>query len=49
MSYIVLTASSTIRLQQSVMELLARGWSLQGGVSVAMDQGQTEYAQAMTF
>jgi hypothetical protein len=48
MLYTVVTSKNTDSLASEVTELLKQGWTLAGGVSVAMDQGYTQYAQALT-
>ena len=53
MKYDIITADSAKYLGESVNEMLARGWQLQGGVSVSLSETD-EYrhqiwAQAMTL
>lgn len=47
MKYIVVQESSLKTLTETVTEMLQQGWKPLGGVSMAVDQGRHEYAQAM--
>ena len=47
MEYTVVSENSVDKLEQYVAAYLSEGWKLQGGVSVAVDQGRYEYVQAM--
>lgn len=47
MKYIVISASSIEKLQSQVNQAMKEGFILQGGVSIAIDQGNYQYCQAM--
>lgn len=47
MLYAILHTSSSAKLEAQVNTYLKDGWALQGGASVAIDQGQYKYIQAM--
>ena len=47
MSYLVLSENAPEKLEKEVEIWMKKGWTLQGGVAVAMDQGNCIFAQAM--
>lgn len=51
MDYTVVVKDDTIEFQKRIVELLAAGWELQGGVSIAFLEGddykRLHYAQAL--
>jgi hypothetical protein len=47
MRYTILNTNSIDKLEMLVNAYLFEGWTLQGGVSVARDQGSYSYVQAM--
>jgi len=48
MEYAVATFREIPNLEASVDDLLSRGWVLQGGISMVVNQGVIYYAQALT-
>ncbi len=52
MKYIILTSSDASDLSRQVMEHLAEGWELAGGVSASVSESETyiygTFAQALT-
>lgn len=44
MKYVILTGDTEAQLMAKVAEHLAKGWRLQGGVSVAVTEDETCYA-----
>jgi hypothetical protein len=47
MQYKIVSANDSSKLEMLVNAYLFEGWTLQGGVSVARDQGSYSYVQAM--
>ncbi len=47
MNYCIIEETSSVKLSLTVTEMLKKGWLLQGGVSVGMDQGYRTYVQAL--
>ncbi len=47
--YKLIKAYSSSELEITVQELLGRGWTCQGGVSICIVQQGTRYFQAMTY
>ena len=45
--YIIHESNSAKELRNIVTYYLSQGWQLQGGVSIAIDQGRQYYTQAM--
>ena len=45
--YTVFSANDMNKLIFKVNDALKNGWTLQGGVAMAQDQGNSTYAQAM--
>lgn len=48
MRYFVVESNTKSGLTTEVERMLKEGWRLQGSVSIAIDQGQCSYAQALT-
>lgn len=49
MHYGILEANSTAKLVEQVNQYIAQGWKPQGGVTLAIDQGNWTYCQAMVI
>jgi hypothetical protein len=47
MQYIILEAKSSAKLAMQVDQWIPEGWIPQGGVTLAIDQGNYTYCQAM--
>jgi hypothetical protein len=47
MKYIVLECAAAQQLTGLVLQFISEGWKPQGGMSVATDQGNWSYCQAM--